>query len=65
MIRQAVRLAGGTATLATGGWLLRALHGAPAALGAEAGAIAAAAKDSPHFRDGVFVNRRTVVDRSA
>ena len=57
MFKQAARLAGGTATLAAGGWVLRALHGAPAALGADTGAIAAVTKDSPHYRDGVFVNR--------
>ncbi len=56
MLKQAARLAGGTATLAAGGWLLRALHGAPAALGADTGAIAAVAKNSPHYRDGAFVN---------
>jgi len=57
VFKQAARLAGGTATLAAGGWVLRALHGAPAALGADTGAIAAVTKDSPHYRDGVFVNR--------
>jgi L-ascorbate metabolism protein UlaG (beta-lactamase superfamily) len=56
MLRGAVRFVGGTATLATGGWLLRALHGAPAALGAGPGAIAAVAGTSPHFSEGVFVN---------
>ncbi len=56
MIRQVVRLAGGGAALAAGGWVLRAAHGAPAALGAEADAIAAAAGGSPNHRDGVFVN---------
>jgi L-ascorbate metabolism protein UlaG (beta-lactamase superfamily) len=56
MLRAAVRFAGGTATLATGGWLLRALHGAPAALGASPAAINAVAGDSPHFREGAFVN---------
>ena len=34
MLRGALRMAAGTVTLATGGWVLRALHGAPAALGA-------------------------------
>ena len=34
MMRGALRLAAGTASLAAGGWVLRALHGAPAALGA-------------------------------
>lgn len=42
--------------LATGGWLLRALHGAPAALGAHPSRIRAVAEHSPNFRDGVFVN---------
>ena len=42
--------------MAAGGWVLRALHGAPAALGADTGAIAAVGTDSPHYRDGVFVN---------
>ncbi|HEX5142823.1 MAG TPA: MBL fold metallo-hydrolase [Mycobacterium sp.] len=57
MLRQAARFVGGTATLAGGGWLLRALHGTPAALGAGPGAIAPVAQGSPNFRDGVFVNR--------
>ena len=35
MVRAALRLAAGTVTLAAGGWMLRALHGAPAALGAD------------------------------
>ena len=56
MMRQALRMAAGTASLAAGGWLLRALHGAPAALGADPAAIEAAAKGSPNYRDGVFVN---------
>jgi L-ascorbate metabolism protein UlaG (beta-lactamase superfamily) len=56
MLRGALRLATGTAMLATGGWLLRALYGAPAALGAQPYRIRAAAKPSPNFRDGVFVN---------
>ncbi len=53
---RALRLAAGTASLAAGGWLLRALHGAPAALGADPSAIQAVSKDSPNYRDGVFVN---------
>ena len=56
MLRRTARLVGGTATLAAGGWVLGALRGAPAALGARPGAIAAVAAGSPHFRDGVFVN---------
>ena len=34
MLRRALRLMWGTAALAAGGWVLRALNGAPAALGA-------------------------------
>jgi len=56
MLREALRLAAGTVTLATGGWVLRALHGAPAALGAQPSDIRATAERSPNFRDGVFVN---------
>ncbi len=56
MLRQAARLVGGTATLMTGGWALRALQGTPSALGAGPAAIAAVAQSSPQFRDGVFHN---------
>ncbi len=56
MLRGALRMAAGTVTLATGGWVLRALHGAPAALGAQPSGIRAVAERSPNFRDGVFVN---------
>ncbi|MBW0016408.1 MAG: MBL fold metallo-hydrolase [Mycobacterium sp.] len=56
MVRSGLRLAAGTASLAAGGWLLRALHGAPAALGADLAAIQAASQRSPHYRDGAFVN---------
>jgi L-ascorbate metabolism protein UlaG (beta-lactamase superfamily) len=56
MLRGALRLAAGTVSLATGGWVLRALHGAPAALGAQPSDIHAVAERSPHFHDGVFVN---------
>lgn len=56
MVRGALRLAAGTASLAAGGWVVRALHGTPSALGAHPAAIREAAKRSPHFRDGVFVN---------
>jgi L-ascorbate metabolism protein UlaG (beta-lactamase superfamily) len=56
MLRGALRLAAGTVTLATGGWVLRALHGAPAALGAQPAAIHSVASRSPNYRDGVFVN---------
>ena len=56
MLRSAVRMAVGTVSLATGGWVLRALHGAPAALGAPPSDIREVAERSPHYRDGVFVN---------
>ena len=56
MLRGALRLAAGTISLATGGWVLRALHGAPAALGAQFSDIRAVAERSPNFADGVFVN---------
>lgn len=56
MLREAVRLVGGTAALVGGGWVLRALQGAPSALGASPVEIGAVAKGSPNYRDGVFVN---------
>ncbi len=56
MLRAALRFAAGTASLATGGWVLRALNDAPASLGAGPGLIGAVAGRSPHYRDGVFHN---------
>jgi L-ascorbate metabolism protein UlaG (beta-lactamase superfamily) len=56
MWRGALRLAVGTVSLATGGWVLRALHGTPAALGAQPSEIRGVAERSPHYHDGVFVN---------
>ena len=56
MLRGALRLAASTVSLATGGWVLRALHGAPAALGAQPSDIHGVAKRSPNYHDGVFVN---------
>lgn len=56
MLQRALRLAAGTTTLAAGGWALRALHGAPAALGAGPAAIRKVAERSPNYRNGVFVN---------
>jgi L-ascorbate metabolism protein UlaG (beta-lactamase superfamily) len=56
MLQGTLRLGFGTATLLGGGWLLRALHGAPAALGASPLAIRAVAERSPNYRDGAFVN---------
>jgi L-ascorbate metabolism protein UlaG (beta-lactamase superfamily) len=56
---QAARVIGGTAGLVTGGWVLRALHGAPAALGAGPSEIGSVAERSPNFHDGVFANLET------
>jgi L-ascorbate metabolism protein UlaG (beta-lactamase superfamily) len=56
MLRGALRLGFGTATLLTGSWLVRALHGAPAALGAGPLAIRAVAERSPNYHDGAFAN---------
>lgn len=56
MIRTALRFGFGTASLLAGSWVLRALNGAPAALGASPGEIEAVARRSPNYRDGVFVN---------
>lgn len=52
----AVRLAAGTASLAAGGWVLRALRDAPAALGAGPAQIRAVAERSPNYSGGVFRN---------
>ncbi|MEO6794265.1 MAG: MBL fold metallo-hydrolase [Mycobacterium sp.] len=56
MLRGALRLGVGTATLAAGGWTLRALRGTPGALGAAPGAIHAVAARSKHYHDGIFHN---------
>jgi L-ascorbate metabolism protein UlaG (beta-lactamase superfamily) len=56
VLRTALRVAAGTASLAAGGWLLRALQDAPASLGAGPAAIGAVADGSPNYRDGVFHN---------
>ncbi|MBS4727402.1 MBL fold metallo-hydrolase [Mycobacterium sp. SM1] len=56
MLRSAVRLGLGSAAVATGGWVLRALHGASAALGASPMEIRAVCRRSPNYRGGVFVN---------
>ena len=54
--KSALRVAAGTASLAAGGWALRALRETPAALGAGPAAIRAVASGSPNYRDGVFHN---------
>ena len=56
MIRAALRLGFGTASLLAGGWLVRALHGTPTALGAGPAEIERVARHSPNYREGVFVN---------
>ncbi|ODR10636.1 hypothetical protein BHQ15_04315 [Mycolicibacillus koreensis] len=56
MLRAALRLTAGTATLAAGGWMMRALHGAPEALGAGPAEIRRVAQGSPNFVDGAFTN---------
>jgi len=56
VVRAALRFGFGTASLLAGSWVLRALHGAPAALGASPAEIAEVARRSPNFSDGTFVN---------
>src|SRR5882757_2079436 len=53
---QAAQLIGGTAAIAAGGWALRAVQGAPSALGASPVEIDAVTKGSPNHHDGVFKN---------
>jgi len=64
MLREAVRFIGGTAALIGGGWVLRAVQGAPEALGASPVEIDAVARRSPHYRDGVFVNMEPASEAS-
>lgn len=54
--KKMARMAAGTATLAAGGWALRALRDTPAALGAGPAAIHAEVAGSPNYRDGAFHN---------
>jgi hypothetical protein len=56
VVRAALRFGFGTASLLAGSWALRALHGAPAALGASPAEIQPVTQRSPNYRDGVFVN---------
>jgi L-ascorbate metabolism protein UlaG (beta-lactamase superfamily) len=56
MLRAALRFGIGTASLVGSGWVLRALQGAPAALGAGPPEINPVARRSPNYRDGVFHN---------
>ncbi len=52
----ALRFGFGTVSLFAGGWVLRALQGTPASLGAGPAEIMPVARHSPNFRDGKFVN---------
>ena len=56
VVRAALRFGFGTASVLAGSWVLRALHAAPAALGATPAEIQAVAQRSPNYQDGVFVN---------
>jgi L-ascorbate metabolism protein UlaG (beta-lactamase superfamily) len=56
MFTAALRFGFGTASLLAGGWVLRALQGTPASLGATPAEIAAVARRSPHYREGKFTN---------
>jgi L-ascorbate metabolism protein UlaG (beta-lactamase superfamily) len=56
MLGAALRFAVGTATVAASGWVLRALQGSPAAVGARPDEIWPVARRSPNYQDGVFVN---------
>ena len=56
MVRSALRMVTGTVSFAAGGWLLRALHGIQAAMGADPASIRAACEGSPNYSDGVFTN---------
>ena len=56
MLGAALRFAVGTATVAASGWVLRALQGSPAAVGARPDEIWPVARRSPNYHDGVFVN---------
>jgi L-ascorbate metabolism protein UlaG (beta-lactamase superfamily) len=56
VVRSALRFGFGTASVLAGSWVVRAVHGAPAALGATPAEIAAVARRSPNYQDGVFVN---------
>ncbi|BBZ30289.1 hypothetical protein MMAD_45840 [Mycolicibacterium madagascariense] len=64
MLWRAARLVGGTAAVVAGGWALRALSGAPEALGASPVEIDPVAKRSPHYRQGAFVNAEPASDVS-
>ena len=56
VVKSALRFGFGTASLFAGGWVLKALRGTPASLGATPAEIAAVARRSPHYRDGAFNN---------
>lgn len=56
MLGAALRFGFGTASVLAGGWVLRALQGTPAALGATPAEIYPVAKRSANYRGAAFVN---------
>lgn len=56
MFRAALRLGVRSASLLAGGWLVRALSGTSAAVGARPRDIRPVARRSPQYADGVFIN---------
>ncbi|MGV0738416.1 MBL fold metallo-hydrolase [Mycobacterium syngnathidarum] len=56
MLRAALRMGARSASLLAGGWLLRALNGTYASVGALPNAIRPVAARSTQYADGVFVN---------
>lgn len=56
MLRAALRFGARSASLLAGGWLLRALSGTQAAVGARPAAIRPVARRSPQYNGEVFVN---------
>ncbi|WP_193044171.1 MBL fold metallo-hydrolase [Mycolicibacterium baixiangningiae] len=64
MTGSALRFGFGTASVLAGGWVLRALQGTPASLGATPAEIHPVATRSPNYRDGAFVNREPAATMS-
>ncbi len=62
MLGAALRFGFGTASVLAGGWVLRALQGTPAALGATPAEIYPVAKRSANYRDGAFVPYEPTTD---
>jgi L-ascorbate metabolism protein UlaG (beta-lactamase superfamily) len=64
VIGAALRYGFGTASVLAGGWVLRALQGTPASLGATPAEIHPVATRSANYRDGAFVNREPAATMS-